>query len=485
MRTRISVQPLHSDGRQPDEVMKKPSYDMTLRIYEPFMIVLLRVLDAFSGPILLYLIAFFLRVMPPYIWEAVLILFCLILITMNYVGIYRSWRFSSIHRELSRILLACLVVYFILLFILYFFSISHWYSRTLLLCWMVSWPIVLSLERIILRIVLRSLRKNGKNIKTAIIVGANPIGKKLAGLIRENPWSGTELLGFFDDNTGNDNDFNILGKLEQIEPFVSSRRVDTVYLALPMKEQTKVNAVLKQLKDTMVSVFLIPDFFYIDLMIGGYLTYFENIPVIALRDSPLFGLNGLIKRFFDIVCSLLALILLSPLFLAIAIAIRLTGDGPVIFRQWRYGLNGQPIQVYKFRTMTVCEDGYCFCQALKNDARITRLGAFLRKNSLDELPQLLNVLQGSMSLIGPRPHPAAMNEQYRKLLPGYMLRHKVKPGITGLAQLHGYRGETDTLDKIQKRLEYDLEYIRAWSLWNDIVILVQTIAKGAWRTNAY
>ncbi|WP_028324519.1 undecaprenyl-phosphate glucose phosphotransferase [Desulfatirhabdium butyrativorans] len=465
--------------------MKKHSHDMTLRLYEPFMIVLLRVLDAILGPLLLYLIGFSLRLMPPYMWEAALVLFCLILITMNYVGIYRSWRFSSIHRELSSIMLACATVYFILLFILYFFSISKWYSRTLLLCWMVSWPIVLSLERILLRVVLRNLRKNGKNIKTAIIVGANPVGKRLAGLIRENPWSGTNMLGFFDDNMGPGNGFKMLGRLEQIESFISSHHVDTVYLALPMKEQSKVNDVLKRLKDTMVSVFLIPDFFYIDLMIGGYLTYFENMPVIALRESPLIGFNGLIKRFFDIVFSLLALILLSPLFLVIAIVIHFTSDGPVIFRQWRYGLNGQPIQVYKFRTMTVCEDGYFFCQAQKHDARITKFGAFLRNNSLDELPQLFNVLQGSMSLIGPRPHPAAMNEQYRKLLPGYMLRHKVKPGITGLAQLHGYRGETDTIHKIRKRLEYDLEYIRTWSLWNDIVILVQTIVTGAWRTNAY
>jgi putative colanic acid biosynthesis UDP-glucose lipid carrier transferase len=171
--------------------------------------------------------------------------------------------------------------------------------------------------------------------------------------------------------------------------------------------------------------------------------------------------------------------------LCIAIALKLTGCGPVIFRQWRYGLNGQPIQVYKFRTMTTCEDGYIFKQAVKNDPRVTPLGAFLRKNSLDELPQLLNVLIGDMSLVGPRPHPVAMNETYRKLLPGYMLRHKVKPGITGLAQLNGFRGETDTLHKIESRLKYDIAYIRNWSLWNDVKILVKTIWNGSWRSNAY
>jgi putative colanic acid biosynthesis UDP-glucose lipid carrier transferase len=458
---------------------------ITLRYYEPLLVMLLRVLDALFGSVLFFLVAFYHKTMPPHVRNVAFILFCLILLVMHHIGIYRSWRFSSARNELSKITFGCIAVYFFLLFILYFFSISHWFSRTVLLNWMIFWPILLSFERIAIRLILRKLRQKGLNIKTAVIIGVNDIGYNLAKLIRANSWSGSQLLGFFDDDIKNKKGFSVLGRIDKIVPFISDNHVDMVYIALPIKEQFKINDVLRLLRDSTVSVSLVPDFFFIDVMIGGYLTYFDNLPIIALQESPFIGYNRLIKRFFDLLLSLTTLILLFPFLLTIAIAIRITSPGPIIFKQWRYGLNGQPIQIYKFRTMTVCEDGYCFRQAIKNDPRITRLGAFLRKNSLDELPQLLNVLKGSMSLIGPRPHPAAMNEQYRKLLPGYMLRHKVKPGMTGLAQINGCRGETDTLEKVKKRLKYDLTYIRTWSLWNDINILVKTILKGAWRTNAY
>lgn len=467
-------------------MVDNPKYrSMSFRYYEPLLVMLMRVLDAFLGSALFYLVAFYHHMMPPYVKEVEFVLFFLILIVMHHIGIYRSWRFSSTRNELSKITLGCVAVYFFLIFILYFFSISQWFTRTVLLNWMISWPILLTFERIAIRLILRKLRQKGLNIKTAVIIGVNDIGDSLAKLIRANPWSGTQLLGFFDDDIKHKKGFSVLGRIDKIVPFISKNHVDTVYITLPTKEQSKIQDVLRLLSDSTVSVSLVPDFFFIDVMTGGYLTYFDSLPIIALQESPFIGFNRLIKRFFDILLSLVALILMFPFILIIAIGIRMTSKGPIIFKQWRYGLNGLPIEVYKFRTMTVCEDGYSFRQATKNDSRITRFGAFLRRNSLDELPQLMNVLEGSMSLIGPRPHPAAMNEQYRKLLPGYMLRHKVKPGMTGLAQINGYRGETDTLDKIKKRLKYDLDYIRTWSLWNDIVILVKTILKGAWRTNAY
>ena len=339
--------------------------------------------------------------------------------------------------------------------------------------------------RIIIRLTLRRLRKKGLNIKNAIIIGANDTGEELAGLIMKNPWSGTHLLGFFDDHNNTHNEISFLGSLDQIVPFVSDHRVDIAYISLSMNEQTKIQNVLRLLSDSTVSVFFVPDILFVDLMIGGHLTYFEHFPVIALLESPIIGVNRFIKRLFDVLLSALGLILLIPFFLCIVIALKMTNCSKIIFKQWRYGLNGQPIQIYKFRTMTVHEDGYVFQQVAKNDPRVTRLGAFLRKNSLDELPQLLNVLKGDMSLVGPRPHPVAMNETYRKLVPGYMLRHKVKPGITGLAQLNGFRGETDTMDKIESRLKYDIAYIRNWSLWNDVKILFKTILSGSWRTNAF
>ena len=455
------------------------------RSYEPLLMTQLRMLDALLGTALFFLIGKYFHGMPSSTKEVGFILFLLILIVLHHTGIYRSWRFSSLGYEIKKILLGCFTVYICLFFLLYFFNISHWVSRTVCLYWMIVWPAVLSLGRIVIRLTLRRLRKKGLNTKKAIIVGANDTGEELSRLIMKNPWSGMELLGFFDDNSDKKNQLSVLGRLDQIVSFVSDHPVDIVYISLSMNEQSKIHDVLRSLGDSTVSVFLVPDFFFVDLMIGGHLTYFENFPVIALQASPIIGINRLVKRLFDVLVSLSALILLTPIFLCIAVALKMTSSGKIIFKQWRYGLNGQPIQIYKFRTMTACEDGYSFNQTIKNDPRVTRLGAFLRKNSLDELPQLLNVLAGDMSLVGPRPHPVAMNETYRKLVPGYMLRHKVKPGITGLAQLNGFRGETDTLEKIESRLEYDIAYIRNWSLWNDVKILSKTILSGSWRTNAY
>lgn len=455
------------------------------RSYEPLLMTQLRLVDALSGAGLYDGINKYCHELQYNIKEVDIILFFLILVILHHTGIYRSWRFSSPRYEINKIILGCCIVYFSLFFILYFLNLSHLIIRTGFMYWMIAWPGFLSLGRIIIRLTLRSLRKKGLNTKKAIIVGANHIGEELAGLIMKNPWSGMELLGFFDEHTPRYKRIKLLGGLDRIARYVAEHHVDIVYISLSMNEQTKIQRVLRLLSDSTVSVFFVPDLFFVDLMIGGYLTYFEYFPVIALQETPIVGINRLVKRLFDITISALALIMLSPIFLSIGIALKLTDSSRIVFKQWRYGLNGQPIQIYKFRTMTVLEDGYDFKQVTRNDPRITRLGGFLRKYSLDELPQLLNVLKGDMSLVGPRPHPVAMNETYRKLLPGYMLRHKVKPGITGLAQLHGFRGETDTMEKIESRLKYDIAYIRNWSLWNDIKILSKTVFSASWRTNAY
>lgn len=455
------------------------------RSYEPLLMTQLRLLDALLGTALFFLIGLYCHEMPSSSKEVGFILFFLTLIILHHTGIYRSWRFSSPLYEINKIIVGCMTVYFTLFFILYFLDISHCVSRKIFFYWMIIWPAFLSLGRIIIRLILRRLRKKGLNTKKTIIVGANDVGEELARLIMQNPWSGMQLLGYFDDNINQNKMISVLGRLDQIVQFISDHHVDIVYISLSMNEQSKLHDVLRSLSNSTVSIFFVPDFFFVDLMIGGHLTYFENFPVIALQESPIIGINRFVKRLFDILVSLLALILLSPLILCIVMALKITNSSQIFFKQWRYGLNGQPIQIFKFKTMTTSEDGYCFKQTTKNDPRVTRLGAFLRRNSLDELPQLLNVLMGDMSLVGPRPHPVAMNEAYRKLVPGYMLRHKVKPGITGLAQINGFRGETDTLDKIESRLKYDIEYIRNWSLWNDIMILFKTVSSGSWRTNAY
>jgi len=241
---------------------------------------------------------------------------------------------------------------------------------------------------------------------------------------------------------------------------------------------------VRELRDTTASIYFVPDIFAFDL-IQGRLLDIDGMPVLAVCDTPFYGMDAVLKRATDLVFASLALLAAAPVMLLIATAIKLTSPGPVLFRQRRYGLNGEEIFVYKFRSMTVCEDGPVIAQASKQDQRVTPLGRILRKTSLDEVPQLLNVLQGKMSMVGPRPHAVAHNEMYRKLISGYMIRHKVRPGITGLAQVSGLRGETETVEKMRERVKYDLQYLSHWSPWLDFKIVLRTLLV-LWRDrNAY
>ena len=219
---------------------------------------------------------------------------------------------------------------------------------------------------------------------------------------------------------------------------------------------------------------MVPDIFLFDL-IQARIDHVNGLPVLAVCETPFYGVNGVVKRISDLVLAALILVLISPVLAAIAAAVKLSSPGPVIFRQRRYGLDGREIVVYKFRTMTVTEDGPVVAQATRNDSRVTPLGAILRRTSLDELPQFVNVIQGRMSIVGPRPHAVAHNEMYRKLIKSYMIRHKVRPGITGWAQVNGLRGETDTVEKMRARVAYDLDYLRNWSLALDLKIIWKTI----------
>jgi putative colanic acid biosynthesis UDP-glucose lipid carrier transferase len=251
-----------------------------------------------------------------------------------------------------------------------------------------------------------------------------------------------------------------------------------------MSSHPRILKLLDELDDTTTSIYFLPDIFIHEL-IQARVDMLNGIPIIAICDTPFVGINGLIKRLSDIILATLILILISPLMLVVALGVKQSSHGPVLFRQRRYGLDGNEIVVYKFRSMSVCEDGVDVPQAKKNDVRITPFGAFIRRTSLDELPQFFNVLQGSMSIVGPRPHAIAHNESYRKLIKSYMVRHKVKPGITGWAQVNGFRGETETLEKMQKRIEYDLNYLRNWSIYLDLWIIFRTIFVVLKDRNAY
>ena len=312
----------------------------------------------------------------------------------------------------------------------------------------------------------------------AIIVGMNDQGAALASRIHETRYSKIELSGFFDDRSPNRlnqaANNQLLGRLRELPGFVKEHRIQYIYLSLPMASQPRILHVLDELKDTTASIYFVPDMFITDLIQGRSGTVCGT-PVISVCESPFTGSNGIIKRASDIVLSLLILMLISPLLLVIALAIKLDSPGPVIFKQRRYGLDGEEILVYKFRSMRVCEDGESIRQAQKGDSRITRIGAFLRKSSMDELPQFVNVLQKRMSIVGPRPHTVAHNEIYHNLIKGYMIRHKVKPGITSWAQVNGYHSETRTLDKMQARIDHDLDYLRNWSLRLDLHIILKTV----------
>jgi len=312
----------------------------------------------------------------------------------------------------------------------------------------------------------------------AIIVGMNEQGVALADRFNRFRYSRVEFCGFIDgrslDRLPADTDHKLIGNLTNLAQIVKQKQIQLIYISLPMASQPRILHVLDDLKDTTASIYFVPNMFVTDL-IQGHTRAICGMPVISVCETPFIGFNGALKRGSDIVFSALILTLIFPFLLLIALGVKFTSQGPIIFKQRRYGLDGEQILVYKFRTMTVVEDGPTVTQAQKNDKRITPLGAILRKTSLDELPQFVNVLQGRMSIVGPRPHAVAHNELYRKLIKGYMVRHKVKPGITGWAQVNGFRGETDTLEKMQGRIDHDLDYLRNWSLRLDVHIIVRTV----------
>jgi putative colanic acid biosynthesis UDP-glucose lipid carrier transferase len=296
--------------------------------------------------------------------------------------------------------------------------------------------------------------------------------------MQSNRISPVRVTAFFDDRTpqrlGDGLELPLSGRIDSVADFVRANRVDQIYIALPMASQPRILKLLDQLRDTTASIFFLPDIFLYDL-IQARVDTVGGLPVVAVCETPFHGTTGVIKRLSDVLMASAALLLTAPLMLAIAIAIKTTMPGPVLFKQRRYGLDGEQIVVWKFRTMKVQEDGAEVRQATRDDERVTSLGGLLRRTSLDELPQFFNVLQGSMSVVGPRPHAVAHNEMYRKLIKGYMIRHKVKPGITGWAQINGARGETETVDKMKRRIEYDLDYLRRWSLRLDLLIVWRTV----------
>ena len=354
--------------------------------------------------------------------------------------------------------------------------------------WILATPVALFFAHRLLPVVLPRLLAAEGLQRVAVIAGGNELGSKLAQRIRERPILGISFAGYFDDRSSErladaeSRDF--LGPLSGLADYVKRHRVDLIYIALPMASQPRILRLLNELRDTTGSIYFVPDIFLSDL-IQARMDAIADIPVVAVCETPFYGFNGLIKRVSDLLLASLILVLVSPLLFAIAIGVRLTSPGPVLFKQRRYGLDGREIIVYKFRTMTVLEDGDVVRQATCDDPRVTPFGAFLRRYSLDELPQFINVLQGRMSVVGPRPYAVAHNEMYRKLISGHMIRHKVKPGVTGLAQVNGLRGEPDDIEQTKACIECDLAYLRNWSLSLDLQIVLKTIVFVLQRANQH
>ncbi len=403
------------------------------------------------------------------------------------VDVFRSWQGEHPTADDRKIFLDWLMVVGILLFLAFATKLSAQFSRKVMMTWFLVTPVVLVISHILARFIVHQLALRRLDARSMVIVGANPLGFKLAQRVLENPYYSVAVKGFFDDRNPARLELehvSLVGNIKDLPHWVRGHSVDTIYITLPMVAQPRIMTMLDELGDTTASVYFVPDIFAFDLIQARF-DELEGIPVVAICESPFAGFNSLLKRFSDIVFASTALLLLWPVMLAIAIGIKLTSAGPVLFRQRRYGLDGAEIMVYKFRSMKVLEDGAVVRQATRDDDRITPFGSFLRRSSLDELPQILNVLQGTMSIVGPRPHAVAHNEQYRKLIKRYMLRHKVKPGITGWAQINGYRGETETVDKMRSRIAYDLDYMRNWSVSLDVWIMLRTVSVVFKDRNAY
>ncbi len=402
-------------------------------------------------------------------------------------GLYRSWLADKLNNELASLGSTWFSVVAALVSLGFATKTSSDYSRFSMVMWASLVPLLMLIERISYRKYLLYRGLNSTSIRKLAFYGCSNVTHRMAEHINERPWMGLRVLGVYDDRLHSRIDLRNLtfaGNMQNLIDGAHSGEIDIVYVTLPMHAEQLIIRLINKLSDTTASVYVVPDSLVFDVFKTKWATV-GGIPVVKVHESPFHGIDGVVKRLEDVILGTLILLLIFPLMLLIALGIKLTSRGAVLFKQRRYGLSGEIVEVWKFRSMTVCDDGPVVIQAKKNDARITRFGAFLRRTSMDELPQFINVLQGHMSIVGPRPHAVAHNELYRSLVEGYMLRHKVKPGITGWAQINGWRGETDSLEKMQGRVDCDLAYVRNWTLGLDLKIIFLTVFKVFWGNNAY
>ncbi len=398
-------------------------------------------------------------------------------------GLYRSWRGGLLIDLAGRVTLAWGMVFLAIALMLFAFQLGMGYSRI----WVFLWGGMSALGLILLRIVtygvLHQMRRRGMNLKRIALIGEGAAADDIVQRTDAAHWAGYRVEAHF--SAAEAAPSAALRPLSELLNTLHQQDIDEVWIALPLRDEARIQHILLLLRHEPISVRYAPDISSLRLLNHDISTIL-GLPMLDLRATPMQGINLWIKAIEDRLLASLILLLISPLMLLIALGIKLSSPGPILFKQQRHGWGGRAIEVYKFRSMALHDEtpGQ-LQQATRQDRRITPFGAFLRRTSLDELPQFINVLQGRMSIVGPRPHALAHNEHYKELIDSYMLRHKVKPGITGWAQVNGYRGETDTLEKMQKRVEYDLYYIEHWSLGFDLKIIALTLFKGFNHPNAY
>lgn len=402
--------------------------------------------------------------------------------------VYRSWRGQSLTMEILHVWAAWAAVLAALFALTWMMKTTDAYSRLWVLGWFASGLVLFALNRFVARRVLGSIRAHGIDTRKVVLVGATHSGKKIVEATRSSPWMGLDVIGYVE--TPHDQvSIDDLPRLGNIDEFVTTTATtgacEQLWIALPMRAEQDIRRITAAVNDTTTTIRLIPDLFGYELL-NQQATELAGIPVITMRGSRITGHTRIVKAIEDRVLSALILIFISPLMLLLAIGVKLSSPGPIFFKQKRRGLNGEEVKVWKFRSMRAhVEKVGLVTQATKGDPRVTRFGAFLRRTSLDELPQFINVLCGTMSIVGPRPHATEHDDYYKPLVNGYAQRHSVKSGITGLAQINGFRGETETIDKMAKRVELDLMYIRNWTVWLDAKIIFYTIIHGFSDRNAY
>jgi putative colanic acid biosynthesis UDP-glucose lipid carrier transferase len=409
-------------------------------------------------------------------------------IVFEKMGIYRSWRGRRPSRMIGNIAISWAIVLAMGLLFSFFIHQSGNVSRLWLFYWFLIGSLSVVAARWIIHSMLRHLRKRGLNTKRVVIVGYGLVGREMHRRAKTQNWYGYEVAAVFPQDEplydSNLDQIKILNSLEDLPDFVDTNHIDEIWIALTNNASTQLQKLQYLLRNALVDIRWIPDTFSIRIL-SSDMGDFLGFPTVDLNRPISSGLHGVAKDVFDRLFAAVTLILLSPIFLAIAIAIKFDSPGPIFFKQFRHGLNGKLFSVYKFRTMKMHDEKSGVIQAKKNDDRVTPFGKVMRKTSLDELPQFFNVLLGDMSIVGPRPHALQHNDIYKSQIDLYMLRHRVKPGITGWAQIHGFRGETDTLDKMEERVQFDLYYIRHWSFWMDVRIIAWTAIKGWTGNNAY